>query len=66
MDGNGSMELRDAFFNPGALTENPQLIDQLLAGFATKQAQEVDNQVNDDVRNFLFGEPGQGGMDLPR
>ncbi len=27
-------------------------------------AQEIDNEVVDDVRNFLFGPPGAGGFDL--
>ncbi len=26
--------------------------------------QEIDNQIVDDVRNFLFGPPGAGGFDL--
>ena len=26
--------------------------------------QELDNQINDDLRNFLFGPPGAGGLDL--
>jgi hypothetical protein len=26
--------------------------------------QEVDNKIVDDVRNFLFGPPGSGGLDL--
>ncbi|MFM8425647.1 MAG: peroxidase family protein, partial [Chloroflexota bacterium] len=31
---------------------------------ASDNAQEIDPIVVDDVRNFLFGEPGQGGFDL--
>jgi hypothetical protein len=39
-------------------------IEPLLRGLATQRAQEVDNMVVDDVRNFLFGAPGAGGFDL--
>ncbi|QDT48597.1 peroxidase [Symmachiella dynata] len=58
----GNLSLRDAFFAPGELTENG--IDSLLAGLARQEAQEIDTQVIDDVRNFLFGPPGSGGFDL--
>src|SRR5262249_11448225 len=37
---------------------------ELLKGGATQRAQEIDTQFVDDVRNFLFGPPGAGGMDL--
>lgn len=58
----GNLSLRDAFFSPDELTENG--IDSLLRGMAAQQAQEIDNMVIDDVRNFLFGPPGSGGFDL--
>lgn len=65
-DGNvideGHLALRDAFFNTAALTELG--IDSLLRGLASQQAQEIDSQLVDDVRNFLFGPPGSGGFDL--
>jgi hypothetical protein len=35
-----------------------------LRGLATQRAQELDNMIVDDVRNFLFGPPGAGGFDL--
>jgi len=59
----GNLALRDAFFAPNQVIDNG--IDSLLAGFARQQAQEIDNHVIDDVRNFLFGPPGAGGFDLP-
>ena len=31
---------------------------------ASTHAQEIDNQIVDSLRNFLFGQPGQGGLDL--
>lgn len=58
----GNLALRDAFFNPGEVTENG--IDSILKGLATQWSQEVDTQLVDDVRNFLFGPPGAGGFDL--
>ena len=59
--------LRDAFGQPSFLegtTGGQANIDLLLRGLATTNAQEIDNKVIDDVRNFLFGPPGAGGMDL--
>lgn len=35
-----------------------------MRGFATQLHQELDAQVIDDIRNFLFGQPGAGGFDL--
>ena len=58
-----SIPLRDAFFNPRLLLKS-RGIDSILRGLATQQSQEVDNKVVDDVRNFLFGNPGEGGFDL--
>ena len=58
----GNLSLRDAFFAPGQVIDNG--IDSLLAGLARNEAQEIDNMIVDDVRNFLFGPPGAGGFDL--
>lgn len=58
----GNISLVNAFFNPGELEANG--IDSLLRGASVNLAQEIDNQVVDDVRNFLFGPPGSGGFDL--
>lgn len=58
----GALPLQEAFFNPTTLVENG--IDSLLMGASLNVAQEIDNQVVDDVRNFLFGPPGAGGFDL--
>jgi peroxidase len=60
----GSLPLRNAFFNPAFLVNDPANIDRLLRGFALQQAQEIDQHMVDDVRNFLFGFPGAGGLDL--
>ena len=58
----GNIALASAFFNPAAVTGLG--IDPYLRGMASQRAQELDNQVIDDVRNFLFGPPGAGGFDL--
>ncbi|MGI9473691.1 MAG: peroxidase family protein [Rubripirellula sp.] len=58
----GDLPLRDAFFNPmPVLTEG---IDSIIHGLVANVAQEIDNHLVDDVRNFLFGPPGSGGFDL--
>src|SRR5262249_10422130 len=56
------VELKDAFFNPALLAETG--IDGILKYLASTHTQEVDNQIVDSLRNFLFGQPGQGGFDL--
>jgi peroxidase len=60
----GSLPLRDVFFNPNVIASNPSMVDQLLAGAASQRSEEIDNLVVDDLRNFLFGPPGGGGLDL--
>lgn len=58
----GPLPLKDAFFNPGELLEGG--IEPLLRGAARQTCQELDARVVDGVRNFLFGPPGAGGLDL--
>ena len=66
-DGNeieaGHLPLRNAFFAPHRLATEGG-IEPMLRGLASQVAQQVDNFVIDDVRNFLFGPPGSGGFDL--
>ena len=66
-DGNeiaaGHLPLRDAFFAPQTLI-NEGGIEPMLRGLASQACQQIDVLVVDDVRNFLFGAPGQGGFDL--
>ena len=59
----GNMQLKDAFFNPGAIMEVGG-IEPFLIGASTVVEQNVDCKVIDDLRNFLFGPPGAGGLDL--
>ncbi len=54
--------LKDAFFNSGLLEETG--IDSILKYDASSRSQEIDLEVVDSVRNFLFGPPGAGGLDL--
>ena len=56
------VSLASAFFNPTMLEETN--IDPLLKYGASTVSQEVDLQVVDSLRNFLFGPPGAGGLDL--
>ncbi|MEO0715818.1 MAG: peroxidase family protein [Planctomycetota bacterium] len=59
----GHVDLRDGFFNAPEVLETAGL-DPIFRGLAWQQANEMDTQVVDDVRNFLFGAPGAGGLDL--
>jgi hypothetical protein len=67
-DGNptpeGPLSLRDSFFAVTPSLIQARGIEPFLRGVAVQKAQELDNKVIDDVRNFLFGAPGAGGLDL--
>ncbi|MFK8057718.1 MAG: peroxidase family protein [Saprospiraceae bacterium] len=57
------LDLKDAYFNPASLPAAGG-VEPFLKGMAEQTQQSFDAQVIDDVRNFLFGRPGQGGLDL--
>ena len=59
----GHLPLRNAFFAPSSIIDEGG-IEPLLRGLALQTCQQIDVQVVDDVRNFLFGPPGAGGFDL--
>ncbi len=59
----GHLALRDAFFRPDRIL-NEGGVDPILRGVALGHAQAIDASLVDDVRNFLFGAPGSGGLDL--
>ncbi|MFK8029814.1 MAG: peroxidase family protein [Gammaproteobacteria bacterium] len=59
----GHLDLRDAFFSPVVVTE-PGSLDAIFRGLSSQVCQSVDAFVIDDIRNFLFGPPGAGGLDL--
>ncbi len=67
LDENGNpladeLTLAEAFFTTEPIVDDG--IDPILRGLSVQQAQEVDTKVIDQLRNFLFGPPGAGGMDL--
>ncbi len=59
----GNLSLQDAFFNPFTFIETGD-IDPFFKGMATQVQQNMDPKLINDVRNFLFGPPGAGGLDL--
>lgn len=59
----GDLPLRDAFFAPQRLRDEGG-IEPLLRGLALQPAQSLDPMIVDDLRNFLFGPPQAGGLDL--
>ena len=59
----GNTTLKDAFFTPQSLIDGGG-IAPLLKGMATQVQQNFDSKMIDDLRNFLFGQPGAGGLDL--
>lgn len=59
----GNISLKDAFFDPTWIATTGS-IDPFFKGMATQTQQMMDPKVIDDVRNFLFGPPGVGGLDL--
>ena len=59
----GNILLRDAFFNPPMIGKGGG-IEPLLNGMASQVEQDFDTKMIHDLRNFLFGPPGSGGLDL--
>ena len=54
----GDIELKDAFFNITHLKESG--IDTVLRGASLNQAQQIDNQYSESLREFLFAVPPEG------
>jgi len=67
-DGNeiasGHIQLGSAFFTAPQLLTEENSLDPILRGLATQSHQKLDEKIVHDVRNFLFGAPGDGGLDL--
>jgi len=59
----GSLHLREVFFRPDVVRDEGG-IDPFLRGMATQPMQKLDNRVVGALRNFLFGHPEAGGLDL--
>lgn len=57
-----ALPLRSSFFAPSVVAEEG--IDTIMKYLASDRSQEIDSMVIDDLRNFLFGPPGAGGLDL--
>lgn len=60
----GTMTLGNISSKPNTLTNDPGLLNQLLRGAATQQAEENDLLVVGALRTVMFGPPGAGGTDL--
>ncbi len=61
--GAGDLALRNAFFQPQRLVTEGG-VDPVLRGLIRSPAEDLDVQIVDDLRDFLFGAPGSGGLDL--
>ncbi|TWT42548.1 peroxidase family protein [Botrimarina hoheduenensis] len=60
----GALTLVESFFNPQLVIDSPEIIDKTLMGLMAQQANELDTQLIDGVRNFLFAPSGGVGTDL--
>ncbi|MEO1497732.1 MAG: peroxidase family protein [Planctomycetota bacterium] len=60
----GALTLVESFFNPQLAIDSPEVIDKTLMGLMAQQANELDTQMIDGVRNFLFAPAGGVGSDL--
>jgi hypothetical protein len=58
----GEVTLAQAFFNPPLVSQYG--IDPILKYLSSDPSSELDSTVVGSVRNFLFGPPGSGGLDL--
>ncbi len=59
----GNLTLLHAFFNPSVIPAVGGL-DPYFKGMAVQVEEALDCKVIEDVRSFLFGVPGAGGLDL--
>ena len=59
----GHLNLKESFFRPDLINSETD-IGYILKGVSSQVMQEIDTKVDSSLRNFLFGKPGQGGMDL--
>jgi hypothetical protein len=60
----GDLGLRDVFFNAPALLTTEDRLAPILRGLSKQAHQKIDVKIVDDLRSFLFGAPGIGGLDL--
>lgn len=57
-----AIPLREAFFNPGQFAETG--IDAIFRGFASQEAQAMDAEIVDSLRNFVMDSPFSPRLDL--
>ncbi len=57
-----SIALKDAFFNPAQFAETG--IDAIFRGFASQEAQAMDTEIVDSLRNFVLEGPNSPRLDL--
>ncbi|KYQ88509.1 peroxinectin [Tieghemostelium lacteum] len=66
LDENGTeidrISVRNMFTNPPALVKYG--VEAVYRGIIYAIEEEIDTHIVSDIRNFLFGKPGQGGLDL--
>ena len=60
----GDIPLQEAFFTAPQLLLEEGDLDPILRGLAGQAHQNIDVKIVNALRNFLFGEPGDGGLDL--
>lgn len=60
----GHVNLASAFFTAPMLLTTETSLDPILRGLAAQRHQAMDVKVTNSLRNFLFGAPGDGGLDL--
>ena len=61
----GHTRLKDTYFDPASIrVKTNNQLEPYFIGMMHQRQQGLDAKVIDDVRNFLFGAPGHGGMDL--
>ena len=60
----GHLSLRDAFFSSSSILNSSEDLEPILRGLASQVHQSIDLKIVSDLRNFLFGQPGSGGLDL--
>jgi len=59
----GSMKLSHGYFNPTSVVLSKG-VETYLVGMGTQMQQELDCKMIHGLRNFLFGSPENGGIDL--
>lgn len=59
----GNLTLKDAFWAPHRFA-NEGGMEPIFRGMSTHICENLDSKLVDSLRNFLFGMPGSGGLDL--